>query len=81
MTLLLLTGRTGLNSVGAAKRPAARGRPEWLPGLAAAAKKQRASHDQSRLADCGAARDANPRFGIFGFRDAEYGWLRPAMRP
>jgi hypothetical protein len=35
-------------SVGAAERPATRGRPEWLPGLAAAAKKQRAHHDVTK---------------------------------
>src|SRR5579875_1478448 len=60
MTLLLLTGRTGLDSVGAAERPATRGRPEWLPGLAAAAKKQPAHHDPAMLADRTQAREPDP---------------------
>src|ERR1022692_207759 len=45
MMMLLLGSLTGRESVGAAEQPAARGRPGWLPGLAAAQKKQRAHHD------------------------------------
>jgi hypothetical protein len=57
MTLLLLIN---WKSVGAAQRPATRGRPEWLPGLAAAAKKQHAHHDGISVADDGLAGRPHP---------------------
>jgi hypothetical protein len=50
LTGLLLGAEPEEDSVGAAQRPATRGRPEWLPGLAAAQKKQAAIHDGFMLA-------------------------------
>src|SRR6516164_11371145 len=89
MTLLLLTGGRR-ESVGAAPQPATRGRPGWLPGLAAAAKEQRAHHDSGHVsrrhrgARAGpAARQpaTPPRERPAGFRVAEVTWPTAALRP
>src|SRR5580693_4729886 len=74
MTLLLLTGRTGLDSAGAAERPAARGRPGWLPGLAAAAKEQPAHHDPAMLADSRPEARAGPTASRDGRNTCLGGW-------
>jgi len=60
MALLLLTGVTGRGLGRRSTTARDEGPTGCLPGLAAAAKEQHASHDPSRLADHGVARDANP---------------------